>query len=400
MTDQTGVALAHALKVNGVLTKVRLNLKEHEDGDRAAEAFSEALNENTTLQTLLLQGPLFPNQDSLDLFEQALQRNRGLPSQWIAVASLAHYATRKRLTAMPEQDFRRAIFSFFLPDGIARRMRAKAATRRAADGATTVRPAKEAGECQRDNMGSVKEDEAIQHVDHAEAPTAIDDTKEHADQPTTIDQREAAQFSAEQHVGFIERNLGTMVDKPTVYTDDGLQEGLLMCKINRNSKQLRSELMEGPSLQRCRDALAANGNLWKDLSGALIFTHPLQYRMALVGLKHTQLQADHIVFAESLEYLVEEAMSRCKSAWMKIRVAISGSSSEIATFGGGEEIESVSGGSTSSEQLDWSEYAEIVVQRTFITLVLRHAAESEATKSTTDAHLHSTANPRHSKSAW
>lgn len=121
--------------------------------------------------------------------------------------------------------------------------------------------------------------------------------------------------------------------------------------------------------------------------------------MALVGLKHTQLQADHVVFAESLEYLVEEAMSRCKSAWMKTRIAISGSSSEIATFGG-EEIESVSGGSTASEQLDWPEYAEIVVQRTFITLVPRHAAESEVTKSTTDAHLHSTANPRLSKSAW
>jgi len=300
---------------------------------------------------------------------------------------------------MPERDLRRTIFSFFLPDGVARRMRAKAATRRAADGASTVRPAMEAGKCRRDDVGREKEDEAIQHVDHADAPTAIDDTIEHADQPTTIDERDTAQLLAEQHAGFIERNLGTMVDKPTVYTDDGLQEGLLLCKINRNSKQLRSELMEGPALQRCRDALEANGHLWKDLSGALIFTHPSQYCMALVGLEHTQLQADHIVFAESLEYLVEEAMSRCKSAWMKIRIAISGSSSEIATFGG-EEIESVSGGSTASEQLDWSEYAEIIVQRTFVTLVLRQAAESEVTKSTTDAHLHSTANPRHSKSAW
>jgi len=251
---------------------------------------------------------------------------------------------------------------------------------------------------QGDKRGSTAAHEVTHHVVHAEVTTAIDEAIHHIDSPTTIDAQEAAQFATEQHAGFIERNLGTIVDELTDYTDDGLEEELLLCKINRNSKQLRSELREGRSLQQCRDALDAHGVPWKHFSGALIFVHPPQYRMAMIGLKHTELHADHIVFVKSLEYLVEEAMSRCKSAWVKTRVEISSGSSEVATLGG-EETEPVGEGSEAAEQLGWSEYAEIVVERTFITVVPRHASESVVTKSTTDAHLPRIANPRLSKNA-
>ena len=76
--------------------------------------------------------------------------------------------------------------------------------------------------------------------------------------------------------------------------------------------------------------------------------------MAMVGLKHTELQADHIIFVKSLEYLVEEAMSRCKSAWVKTRIEISSGSSEVATLGG-EETEPVGEDSEAAEQPGWSE---------------------------------------------
>ena len=59
-----------------------------------------------------------------------LQRNRELPGHWLAVKCFAHYATTLGGLSMPEAEFRRSVFGFFLPGGAAPRMALKAAAHR------------------------------------------------------------------------------------------------------------------------------------------------------------------------------------------------------------------------------------------------------------------------------
>lgn len=257
-------------------------------------------------------------------------------------------------------------------------------------------------------MATQYHEENAGHAPCTSIPTSenvVNDFIEHPDPPTEIDEHEAAQFANVQHAGFIERSLNTKPDMLAGYSDDGTEDALILCKLNRNTKQVRSELSSGSSLNQCRQALEAQGFLWKHFSGAFVFVHPSQYHMAMNALKHIDLKADHIVFTESLEYLVEEALARCKGAWMKLRNGLPSSSSEIATLGR-EQAEPLRRWLGSGEHLGWLEHAEILVRRTFITLVPRRhntddastvesTCESAVTKSTTDAHARSCTNHRY-----
>ena len=78
---------------------------------------------------------------------------------------------------------------------------------------------------------------------------------------------------------------------------------------------LRAELSRGPSLRSCREALEEAGLSWLLLSGAMVFVHPRQYPDALASLGADDLMPRDVVFAESLDHLVREALARCKGTW-------------------------------------------------------------------------------------
>jgi len=168
------------------------------------------------------------------------------------------------------------------------------------------------------------EGSVTQLVEHVEPPAqsvpfaegSVIQLVEHVEPPAHIDEKEAAVVVALQHAGFVERNLGAMasVDVTAAEGDDGdPEEEILLSKINRNTKLLRHAFLQGPSLRPCRDALEAAGHPCKLVSGALIFVRPMQYRHALKALSNIELHPNHIVFTNSLEYLVEETLDSCKA---------------------------------------------------------------------------------------
>merc|ERR1712118_459846 len=110
-------------------------------------------------------------------------------------------------------------------------------------------------------------------------------------------------------------------------------------------------------MRPCRDALESDGFTWKDRSGALIFVHPPQHRAVmwkLVDMK-IELKPSHIMFAQSLERLVDEALHACNGVCKKGRKSFS----VDASFSDG-----ASAGSSLPD-----ECYQVVVQHTFICVV-------------------------------
>ena len=55
--------------------------------------------------------------------------------------------------------------------------------------------------------------------------SVVMDSIEHGEPPAIVDENEAAQFSAVQHAGFIERNLGASPDDATDHLEDDVHLG-------------------------------------------------------------------------------------------------------------------------------------------------------------------------------
>jgi len=376
MGDDTGTALATALQENSSLQSFQLNCSTSM-GDDTGTALATALQENTSLRVFEC------NECNWHLpIAESLLRNCQLPVHWLAATCFARHAASRACLGMPEEDFRRSIFGFFLPDGAAERLAARAATRRADARPTTGDPG-----------DSREAHEVIQAIE-----SVVMDSIEHADPPTMIDDQEASAISDVQHAGFIERNISFMADQATCYVDDDIEEPIFLCKLNRQPAELRNALSEGSPLRSCRDALEAAGHPWKHFSGAFIFVHPWQFRYALQALNHVELKADHIVVAASVEYLVAETMARCKGVWMKARDELQGSSAVASASDELGIASTVSEDSAAGEQTGPIDQFQIVVERTFICVVPIREGESAVTASTTDAHS-CRANPRRSAAA-
>ena len=118
-----------------------------------------------------------------------LSRNRQLPVHWLAAACFARHAAAH--ASIGENDFRRAVFAFFLPEGAAQRLAARTATRRAANVAPAARPMPEANRYQGDVGDSTDAHGAIQAME-----SVVMDSIEHAEPPAMIDEHEASQVSA------------------------------------------------------------------------------------------------------------------------------------------------------------------------------------------------------------
>ena len=136
--DETGTALAAAIQENAVLQSVWLDLAGSDIGDKTGTALAAAVKENAMLQsfTPYLDGTNMGDETHTSLEEridEVLQRNRQLPSHWLAVATFARHATRHSGYFIPESVFRRAVFEYFLPGGAAERLAARTAARQRGD---------------------------------------------------------------------------------------------------------------------------------------------------------------------------------------------------------------------------------------------------------------------------
>jgi hypothetical protein len=237
------------------------------------------------------------------------------------------------------------------------------------------------------------------------------ETVVHSEQPAQINEREAAEFTAVQHADFVARILGWTshgvlpdFEKPEDVGANcefpGGGDPIVLGKLNRIPKALREELSTGASLRACRDALEAAGYPWKLLSGTLVFVHPWQYRAAVSSLSFHELRPYNIIFSESIGYLLEEALARCKGSWMTACAPIHErivSASQDGAMSDAETVDIDRGQMFSDvddhpeRELQWV----ACVQRTFLCLTPRFTSqETNVTSSTTDVNCSSLANPR------
>lgn len=239
----------------------------------------------------------------------------------------------------------------------------------------------------------------------------------HMEQAAQIDEQEAAQFAELQYAGFIERNLGRTASEDVSSQDEmdvesepqqaEEQDHIVLGKLNRMSKALRKELSEGASLRCCRDALEAAGHSWKLLSGTLVFVHPLQYRTVMSALSCFELRPYHIVFAESLGYLLEETLARYKGSWLASSMPVQeniknssevGMASESGTSDPEADERTSSGSALKTGVLESNvEDGKLVmcVQRTFVCIVHQSTnLEGHVTASADDANCNVVTNPR------
>mmetsp|Transcript_131093 Transcript_131093/g.261587 ORF Transcript_131093/g.261587 Transcript_131093/m.261587 type:complete len:762 (+) Transcript_131093:93-2378(+) len=210
----------------------------------------------------------------------------------------------------------------------------------------------------------------------------------HADPAAHIAEEEASQVVDVQQACFIERCLTSSAGIEEGYTSTEDTETVWISKINRNTKELREELMTGPSLRTPRDELEREEYPWELPCGALVFISPWQYRQVMIKLEGMELFPDHIIFAGSLEYLVEEALSRCNCRCKSIHQLgqVTSNASDVALVGSEVDAED------SYAHIVYE--CEFVVKGTFVHAQRVVRGSSRLTSSTTDAHLDGTANPR------
>jgi hypothetical protein len=137
----------------------------------------------------------------------------------------------------------------------------------------------------------------------------------HVEPAAEIPPAEAEQITTLQHAGFIERTLG-VAPIPEHY------EQVLLLQLNRTSSDLVKALTEGPALSQCRAEMQAERCQFKLAPGAFVFVKPWQYHSAIraaetkLGLH--SLQSSHVIFGQSIEYLLAEALDSVRGGtWAK-----------------------------------------------------------------------------------
>lgn len=264
------------------------------------------------------------------------------------------------------------------------------------------------------NLSQPTSSQIPQREQHCQPLSSVIQSIAHTEQPARIDEREAAEFVALQHAGFVERNLGRTCsnDQDCWEADDYAEadpqveeDQVILAKVNRMSKSLRSELTDGASLRSCREALEAAGHPWKLLCGTLVFVHPCQYRAVMSALSCYELRPHHVVFAESLGFLLDETLARYKGSWLTACAPVKESLASDSQVGTASDIESVH--NEQSKMIEVSKSCQdtaeeeskdqlvMCVQRTFVCIVHQCAShERYVTASATDARCPGFTNPR------
>jgi len=151
------------------------------------------------------------------------------------------------------------------------------------------------------------------------------------------------------------------------------------------------------------EALESRGHDWKLPCGAHVFLSPDQYPQAIESLQGKQLKASHLIVAESLEYLVQEAMDEYAKTgcYAKQREYINEEEeeSDLALMCCSDDAkESVS---MSSHEADIgpgdeedARFFVFAVKRTFLHIVQGCEAAESIVQSSTDADSRNGQNPR------
>lgn len=88
-------------------------------------------------------------------------------------------------------------------------------------------------------------------------------------------------------------------------------------------QQFRQELITGPALRPCREALTAAGYPFVHLNGAVMLVMPEQHAQASQALVGIELHPFHVIISETFEYLIEEVLSGfCFSASPQVEARI------------------------------------------------------------------------------
>eukprot|EP00928_Gymnodinium_smaydae_P070789 TRINITY_DN54559_c0_g1_i1.p1 TRINITY_DN54559_c0_g1~~TRINITY_DN54559_c0_g1_i1.p1 ORF type:complete len:474 (-),score=47.85 TRINITY_DN54559_c0_g1_i1:240-1661(-) len=229
---------------------------------------------------------------------------------------------------------------------------------------------------------------------------------------------EAAQFVAVQDAGFIER-MKDSAPQETLSAELDPDQVICVSKIHRNTKQLRSALLEGEALRPYRDALLKADRECVHPTGALLFVLPSQYQRVVDRLVEAELKPDHLVFALSAEELIVQTLESCNACCKTGRQDVvlpppsdvASQGSEVAASDAHVDCEDCDFGTSMSNDADSctsTEQAgneingclvdiELTVVRTFICARPVRDRESSVTASSTDAHLGKKANPRRSR---
>lgn len=209
----------------------------------------------------------------------------------------------------------------------------------------------------------------------------------HSDPAAHVSAAEAEQIVRAQEAGFIERMLDA---EPWNDQEEADRDRIVLGNINRFTKDLAELLREGVSLKPCREALEAAGYPFRTPEGAMLAVHPHQHPGVRRALADIDLKPSNLVFAESLEHLLEEAFSRCRSkgAWMRERLPLDVEldGSQASRAGSHQEPE--------GDQEDAApSFTRIRTIRTFVhaDIVGTDQETAHVTASTTDCHME---NPR------
>jgi hypothetical protein len=362
--DAGAQAFAGALRENSTLERLDLQYSVPDIGLAGGQAITDALRENSNLMELYFE----PGFDALDAEEikQILEDNSTARKANRLAAQLI--LPRLRLPATTIE----VIHRYLLPQRLMVNLSQGSAVAALPDG--NEDPAHDAAV---EAAGVVKVPaatiEAVHHTIEA---------VHHAEPAAQIDEVEAAEFVKVQEAGFVEWNIGipTAEESPP----QNANESTFLSKLNRIPKHLRDALCYGKALRRCREDLEREGLAWKLPNGALVFVKPEQYGASIEAIRAEDLKPDHILFTESFEYLIEEALADFKDSWARQRTDTHArarpeldAASEAATGGTLDQLYGV---------VDARD--ELVTVRTFVCHAddaVRLAAQSVA-QSTTEAH--------------
>jgi len=112
-----------------------------------------------------------------------------------------------------------------------------------------------------------------------------------------VSAQEAPLFAAEQHAGFIERNMGAAPSGGTTSgTSDDEATRIILLEYSRND-WFRRALLESPELGECRQAMVDVGHCPKLPSGAKCFMPPNIFEAVVRALseKHVETHKRHVL---------------------------------------------------------------------------------------------------------
>eukprot|EP00419_Tripos_fusus_P058270 CAMPEP_0172928714 /NCGR_PEP_ID=MMETSP1075-20121228/218115_1 /TAXON_ID=2916 /ORGANISM="Ceratium fusus, Strain PA161109" /LENGTH=596 /DNA_ID=CAMNT_0013790001 /DNA_START=97 /DNA_END=1886 /DNA_ORIENTATION=- len=138
-----------------------------------------------------------------------------------------------------------------------------------------------------------------------------------SDPPAIVDAQEAALFAAEQHAGFIERNIGAAPCGGTMSGNAGDETvKLVLLEYSRNEEWFRRALLESSELGEFRQALVNAGHCPELPSGAKCFVPPKLFEAVVQALteKDVETHKRHVIVTGDIEHTVKAVVDQFRQS--------------------------------------------------------------------------------------